>query len=345
LAETDLSGNTTNEYIFFVGARIARRDSAGNVYYYFGDYLGSSRSITNATGTICYEADFYPFGGERVLSNTCGQNYKFAGMERDSETGNDQTWFRYYASNLGRWLSPDPVAGSIFDPQSLNRYAYVLNNPCNLIDPLGLSDCNFYINIENSGLLSQQEWWNAWTELASILGQANLGAVFSQDNADFTINLMLYPPSLLSPYPARETDYGRNESAISFPANSARVRVNNISSDVSGKMDVGTAVGRVYGQELGHWAFQVTDLAPGIYAGGMMDHSLEGILSGSAGTPTPPQIAALSGKCEEQRYKRRGGGPSGVPHGRGDLFGVGGAVPPGFDWSWLPVPPRPPILM
>jgi RHS repeat-associated protein len=141
LAETDLSGNTVNEYILFARGRIARRDSAGNVYYYFGDHLGSSRSITNATGTICYEADFYPFGGERVLSNTCGQNYKFAGMERDSETGEDHTWFRQYASNLGRWLSPDPVAGDITNPQSLNRYAYVLNNAVNFADLLGLSEC------------------------------------------------------------------------------------------------------------------------------------------------------------------------------------------------------------
>ena len=72
--------------------------------------------------------------------NTCAQNYKFAGMERDAETGNDHTWYRQYASNLGRWLSPDPVAGSALNPQSLNRYAYVLNNPTNLIDPLGLGD-------------------------------------------------------------------------------------------------------------------------------------------------------------------------------------------------------------
>jgi hypothetical protein len=40
--------------------------------------------------------------------------------------------------HLRRWLSPDPVAGSIFNPQSLSRYAYVLNNPTNAIDPLGL---------------------------------------------------------------------------------------------------------------------------------------------------------------------------------------------------------------
>src|SRR5207245_4975790 len=41
-------------------------------------------------------------------------------------------------SNQGRWLSPDPIGGDISNPQSLNRYAYVLNNPTNLIDLLGL---------------------------------------------------------------------------------------------------------------------------------------------------------------------------------------------------------------
>jgi len=71
----------------------------------------------------------------------CAQNYKFTGMERDAETiNNDHTWFRSYASNLGRWLSPDPLGGSIVNPQSFNRYAYVRNNPTTLIDPLGLGD-------------------------------------------------------------------------------------------------------------------------------------------------------------------------------------------------------------
>ena len=136
LAETDTSGNTTNEYIFF-GARIARRDSGGNVYYYFGNHLGSA-TITNATGTLCYDADFYPIGGELAFTNNCSQTYKFAGMEQDSETGDYHTWFRQYTPNLGRWLSPDPLGGDTTNPQSLNRYAYVLNSPTSLIDPLGL---------------------------------------------------------------------------------------------------------------------------------------------------------------------------------------------------------------
>jgi RHS repeat-associated protein len=137
LAGTDTPGNTVNEYVFFGGMRIARRDPSGNVYYYFGNALGSA-TITNASGSICYDADFYPFGGELTFTNTCSQNYKFTGMERDVETGNDHAWFRNYEQNLGRWMSPDPLGGDITNPQSLNRYAYVMNSPTSLTDPLGL---------------------------------------------------------------------------------------------------------------------------------------------------------------------------------------------------------------
>ena len=140
LAETDTSGNAVNEYIFFDGTRIARRDASSNVYYYFGISPLGSASITTASGSICYDADFYPFGGELAFTNTCAQNYKFAGMERDSPSGLARTIFRQFSSNYGRWLSPDPYNGSydLANPQSLNRYAYVFNNPTNYIDPLGL---------------------------------------------------------------------------------------------------------------------------------------------------------------------------------------------------------------
>ena len=116
-------------------------DSSGTVRYYWGDHLGTTRIVTDAAGNVCYDADFYPFQGERApyVSN-CTPAYKFAGMKFDQESGNYYTLNRSYPPNLGRWLSPDPVAGSIYNPQSLNRYAYVLNNPVNFIDPLGLQD-------------------------------------------------------------------------------------------------------------------------------------------------------------------------------------------------------------
>jgi RHS repeat-associated protein len=136
LDESDLSGNITDEYIFFGGKRIARRDSSNNVVYYAADYLGSSRVITNSTGGILDQSDFYPFGGERVLSSSSGNTYKFEGKERDTETNNDDFGARYYSSQFGRWTSPDwsaipvPVPyANLSNPQTLNLYAMVRDNP------------------------------------------------------------------------------------------------------------------------------------------------------------------------------------------------------------------------
>jgi YD repeat-containing protein len=84
IAETDGTGSTSNsnyhEYVFFAGRRIARSDpSSGNVYYYFADQLGTTRSVTQANGTICFAADYYPYGEEVDYTTSCPQNYKFTG--------------------------------------------------------------------------------------------------------------------------------------------------------------------------------------------------------------------------------------------------------------------------
>jgi RHS repeat-associated protein len=64
----------------------------------------------------------------------------FTGKERDSESGNDYFGARYYASSMGRFLSPDDVIITperLMNPQQLNLYAYVANNPLRFIDPTG----------------------------------------------------------------------------------------------------------------------------------------------------------------------------------------------------------------
>ena len=146
LAESDLSGNITNEYVFFGGKRVARRDSSGNVFYYFADHLGTSRIVTNLSGTVLDDSDFYPFGGERVVSSSSGNSYKFTGKERDSESGLDNFGARYNSSSMGKFMSPDPdnISGILHlddDPQSWNGYSYVRNNPLNLTDPTGTVFC------------------------------------------------------------------------------------------------------------------------------------------------------------------------------------------------------------
>ena len=133
LAESDLSGTILYEYIYFGGKRIARRTPSGTVHYYLADRLGSARVMVNSTGGIVEESDFLPYGTERVITDTLDNTYKFTGHERDTESGLDHTLHRQYASNLGRWHSPDPARGKAANPQSWNRYTYG-NNPCNLVD-------------------------------------------------------------------------------------------------------------------------------------------------------------------------------------------------------------------
>ena len=118
-----------------------RWEASGAVFYYFADHLGSSRVVTNAAGQILDESDYYPFGGERAVAAGSGNTYKFTGKERDPETGLDHFVARYHSSSLGRFMNPDPLGGRIFDPQTLNKFSYVRNNPLNLIDPSGMYIC------------------------------------------------------------------------------------------------------------------------------------------------------------------------------------------------------------
>ncbi|MFQ5904177.1 MAG: RHS repeat domain-containing protein, partial [Candidatus Binatia bacterium] len=95
-------------------------------------------------GTKIGEQNHYPFGEAWNPSGTTTK-WQFTSYERDTESSLDYAMFRYDSSRLGRFLTPDPLAGSIANPQSLNRYAYVLNDPVNLIDPLGLEpECGFF---------------------------------------------------------------------------------------------------------------------------------------------------------------------------------------------------------
>jgi RHS repeat-associated protein len=142
LLETDLAGDYLVEYVFLNGQRLVRRDMYGGIYYYLADHLGSTRMIFNSSGAVCYDADFGPYGKEWSHTDTCGGKFKFTGKERDTETGNDYFGARYYENNLGRFMSADVFSRKLLaNPQSLNRYAYVMNNPTTLADPLGLAPC------------------------------------------------------------------------------------------------------------------------------------------------------------------------------------------------------------
>jgi RHS repeat-associated protein len=99
---------------------------------------------TNYSGAVGSKYTSLPCGdGYTATINTSGadqDNGHYAGLDRDAESGTEHAQFRNYASAQGRWLAPDPYMGSydLTNPQSMNRYAYALNNPTSLIDPSGL---------------------------------------------------------------------------------------------------------------------------------------------------------------------------------------------------------------
>ena len=116
------------------------------------DMLGSPRVILNSLGEVASRRDFLPFG-EEILPNqtvnfrTAGQKYvgdgvrqKFTGYQKDGETGLDFAEARMYENRHARFTAVDPLlaSGKSANPQTFNRYAYVVNNPLVYTDPTGL---------------------------------------------------------------------------------------------------------------------------------------------------------------------------------------------------------------
>jgi RHS repeat-associated protein len=126
--------------------------STAAVKYVFMDHQGSTRAVLNGSGNVVARHDYLLFGEELwagVGMRTTAQQFgamdqsrnRYALTEKDEGTGLDHTWFRKYENSSGRWTTPDPLGGSLSDPQSFNRYNYTTNDPLNLIDPSGLLPC------------------------------------------------------------------------------------------------------------------------------------------------------------------------------------------------------------
>jgi len=112
------------------------------VYYYHLDAVGSVRMITDANGQEVERADYTPFG-QPSMTGSVQDPRQFTGQPYDAETAFDYLGARYYASQTGRFTTPDdPSYLDPFNPQSMNRYAYAYNNPLRYVDLDGHSgDC------------------------------------------------------------------------------------------------------------------------------------------------------------------------------------------------------------
>ncbi|MCC6744072.1 MAG: hypothetical protein IT175_09445 [Acidobacteria bacterium] len=80
----------------------------------------------------------FPFGEDAGTSGTV-EKHRFTTYENDAESGTNYAVNRQHGASTGRFMRPDPMAGTVSFPQSLNRYSYTINDPVTLSDPLGLN--------------------------------------------------------------------------------------------------------------------------------------------------------------------------------------------------------------
>jgi len=102
------------------------------------DHLGSASLTTDATGNRVGELRYKPYGETRSEWGVTPTGRRFTGQLEESGLGSLYDYgARRYSPVLGRFLSADTIVPSPGDPQALNRYAYVYNNPLKYTDPTG----------------------------------------------------------------------------------------------------------------------------------------------------------------------------------------------------------------
>ncbi|WP_017931466.1 RHS repeat-associated core domain-containing protein [Robiginitomaculum antarcticum] len=128
-----------------VSARIYRTPSdiaPPQINYTHTDHLGSPVAGTDSAGNVAWRERYTPYG-EKLLNPAALDNQAaFTGHIYDAPTGLTYMQARYYDPNIGRFLSIDPVNVTPSTPGMFNRYAYVYNDPINIIDPTGMYGCS-----------------------------------------------------------------------------------------------------------------------------------------------------------------------------------------------------------
>ncbi len=112
------------------------------MFYVVSDQVKSTSVLVNQDGTVNSRNYYYPYGGNRGGTAFSGLTTKrFTGQyhEQGLPGGEGLSYYnaRWYDSYLNRWIQPDTIVPDPYNPQSLNRYSYVLNNPLRYTDPTG----------------------------------------------------------------------------------------------------------------------------------------------------------------------------------------------------------------
>jgi RHS repeat-associated protein len=124
----------------------------GTAHFQFQDWQGTERVQTSYNGAVEGTYNSLPYGDGYSASGADDDAYHYAMLDQDNSS-DEHAIFREYSNLAGRWMSPDRYAGSynIYNPQSFNRYSYVMNQPLSYVDftgqdfmVCGADGCYFY---------------------------------------------------------------------------------------------------------------------------------------------------------------------------------------------------------
>ena len=108
----------------------------GSTSYYLLDALGSVLGVVDSAGDVVKRYEYEPYGQAIPTTGSHANPWRFASGYLDG-SGFTKFGTRYYVPSLARWTQHDPKRGSLFEPKTLNLYAYVGCDPVNYTDPTG----------------------------------------------------------------------------------------------------------------------------------------------------------------------------------------------------------------
>ncbi|WP_423223229.1 RHS repeat-associated core domain-containing protein [Candidatus Amarolinea aalborgensis] len=122
------------------GSVLVAENSGGALYYLLTDHLGSTALTLDSAGNRLNtntEIRYYPYGAPRYTAGATPTTFNFTGQRRDSGSGLLYYGARWYDPVIGRFIQADTIVPQPGNPQSLNRYSYVGNQPLRFTDPSG----------------------------------------------------------------------------------------------------------------------------------------------------------------------------------------------------------------
>jgi RHS repeat-associated protein len=147
----EYTNGSAKKFYYAGGVRIAVRPASDGVArWILSDHLGSTAKTVSSGGSTEGEQRYMPFGLDRYTTGSLNTAYRYTGQRIEDNVDLYFYQSRWYDPVVGRFIQPDSIVPEPGNPQALNRYSYVLNNPLRYVDPSGFDpldaewEQNFY---------------------------------------------------------------------------------------------------------------------------------------------------------------------------------------------------------